>query len=90
MHDEAVDNDLAALPMRLIQLVEDTLSNDEASTDAELVQYLISNDLSPEQALHALRYRDLYLAGLWVAGCTPLRGGLRVRFNAAMGRYELA
>jgi hypothetical protein len=93
MHDAALANDahdLTALPERLIQLVEDTLSNDEISTDAELVQYLAHNGLSRENALHALRYREIYLSNLWVAGCTPIRGGLRIRLNVATGRYELA
>ena len=93
MHDAALTDDardLAALPERLIQLVEDTLSNDENSTDAELVLYLNNNGLVREQAIHALRYRELYLSNLWVAGCTPIRGGLRIRLNATTGRYELA
>lgn len=93
MHDAKLSNDaheLTALPENLIQWVEDTLSNDENSTDAELVHYLTQNGLAHDHAVHALRYRELYLSNLWVAGCTPIRGGLRIRFNARSGRYELA
>ena len=93
MNDATLSNgahDLTALPGNLIQLVEDTLSNDENSTGAELVQYLTQNGLSRDQAVQALHYRELYLSNLWVAGCTPIRGGLRIRFNATTGRYDLA
>ncbi|MEI2453077.1 hypothetical protein ABU614_06830 [Lysobacter firmicutimachus] len=93
MHDAVPTQsgyDLAALPATLLQMVEEILSNDESSSDAELAQYLTEVGLSDTQARDALAYRDLYRLNLWVAGCTPIRGGVQLRYNGTIGQFELA
>ena len=56
-----MDPILAALPPALLKLVEGSLSNDEVSSDEEMLAYFISNGLTEEQARQALTYRDQYL-----------------------------
>ena len=53
-----MDPILAALPPSLLKLVEGSLSNDEVSSDEEMLEYFISNGLTEAQALQALTHRD--------------------------------
>ena len=48
--------------------VEDVLSNDENSTDTELLTYFTSHGLSQEQASNVLRHRDDYLLNIYLKG----------------------
>ncbi len=48
--------------------VEDVLSNDESSTDAELLTYFTSHGLNQEQASNVLRHRDDYLLNIYLKG----------------------
>lgn len=53
-----MDPILAALSPSLLALVEGSLSNDEVSSDEEMLAYFIDNGLTEEQARQALTYRD--------------------------------
>ena len=55
---------LADLPPILLAFVEDQLSNNEASDDAELHAVFVGAGLTTAQAEAALRQRDAYLLGL--------------------------
>lgn len=48
--------------------VEDALSNDENSTDAELLTYFTGQGLSQEQARNVLRHREDYLLNIYLTG----------------------
>ena len=48
--------------------VEDVLSNDENSTDTELLTYFTSHGLNQEQASNVLRHRDDYLLNIYLKG----------------------
>ena len=48
--------------------VEDVLSNDENSTDTELLTYFTSHGLSQEQARNVLRHREDYLLNIYPTG----------------------
>lgn len=81
---------LASLPERTLVAVEDALSNDESSTDAEMAQYLLDIGLTEEQARHAVSYRDVYRLNMWIGCYTPIRSPVLVRYNGATGEYETA
>ncbi len=66
-----MDPILAALSPSLLALVEGSLSNDEVSSDEEMLEYFISNGLTEEQARQALTYRDQYLNNIYLDGFTP-------------------
>ena len=84
-----MDSILAALPPSLLKLVEGSLSNDEVSSDEEMLEYFISNGLTEEQARQALTYRDQYLANLYLDGFTPiLKGSEALRFNPYSRQFE--
>ncbi|QCW24417.1 hypothetical protein FE772_00775 [Lysobacter enzymogenes] len=83
------DELLVALAPRIIHTVEATLSNDEGSTDAEMAQYLMDLGLSEAQAKRAICYRALYTLNLWVGECTPIRSGIRLRYNGTTGQFEI-
>jgi hypothetical protein len=63
---------LAALSPSLLALVEGSLSNDEVSSDEEMLEYFISNGLTEKQARQALTYRDQYLNNIYLEGFTPI------------------
>lgn len=52
--------------------VEDVLSNDDCSTDAELLTYFVSQGLSQEQAGGVLSHRQDYLVNIYFTGQGPL------------------
>ncbi|WP_408952074.1 hypothetical protein [Lysobacter sp. Hz 25] len=81
---------LASLPNRILATVEDALSNDECSTDAEMARYLADIGLTDEQARHAVSYRDVYRLNMWIGRHTPIRGNVQVRYNGTTGLYEVA
>jgi FMN phosphatase YigB (HAD superfamily) len=53
--------------------VEDVLSNDESSSDAELAKYFIRGGLTQEQADSVMCYRDDYLRNVYFKGEGPLQ-----------------
>lgn len=52
--------------------VEDVLSNDESSDDAELVKYFVRGGLSQAQAEAVLCHREHYLSNIYLQGLGPL------------------
>ena len=52
--------------------VEDVLSNDENSTNAEMLMYFTSQGMSQEQASNVLRHRDDYLLNIYLSRHGPL------------------
>ena len=71
-----MDPILAALSPSLLALVEGSLSNDEVSSDEEMLEYFISNGLvTEEQARRALTYRDQYLNNIYLDGFRADHGG---------------
>ena len=54
--------------------VEERLSNDEVSSDEELVGYFVTNGLSMDQARAILTYRQDYLLNIYWIGEGPLHG----------------
>lgn len=68
----------AASPLRyglsreIVPLVEDVLSNDENSTNAELAAYFEQQGLNRLQAESVLRHREDYLLNIYRTGDGPL------------------
>jgi|JI8StandDraft_2_1071088.scaffolds.fasta_scaffold29397_3 hypothetical protein len=60
------------LDAKSVEWVEDVLSNDESSTNAELVEYFLKQGLSRLQAESVLRHREDYLLNLYRTGDGPL------------------
>ncbi|AOY95914.1 hypothetical protein NK553_18795 [Pseudomonas sp. ZM23] len=84
-----MDPILAALPPSLLKLVEGSLSNDEVSSDEEMLEYFISNGLTEEQARQALAYRDQYLNNIYLEGFTPITSvDKALRFNPHTRQFE--
>lgn len=84
-----MDPILAALPPLLLKLVEGSLSNDEVSSDEEMLEYFISNGLTEEQARQALTYRDQYLNNIYLDGFTPITAvDEALHFNPHTRQFE--
>ena len=84
-----MDTILTSLPVSLLRLVEDQLSNDEVSSDEELLDYFISNGLTEVQARQALTYRNQYLINIYLDGFSPiLKGAQALRYNPYSRQYE--
>jgi len=84
-----MDPILAALPPSLLKLVEGSLSNDEVSSNEEMLEYFISNGLTEEQARHALTYRDQYLNAIYLDGLTPITAvDESLHFNPHTRQFE--
>lgn len=60
-----------------VDWVESVLSNDEASTDADLVRYFARGGLTGQQADAVVRHRDDYLRHAYRTGRGPLYLGCR-------------
>ncbi|MEN1398777.1 hypothetical protein [Pseudomonas aeruginosa] len=84
-----MDPILAALRPSLLSLVEGSLSNDEVSSDEEMLEDFISNGLTEEQARQALTYRDRYLNNIYLDGFTPITAVDEVlHFNPHTRQFE--
>ena len=84
-----MDPILASLPASLLRFVEDQLSNNEVSSDEELLDDFISNGLTEAQARQALTYRDQYLVNIYLDGFTPiLKGAQALRYNPHCRQFE--
>ncbi|MBY4673891.1 hypothetical protein K6W12_24980 [Burkholderia multivorans] len=80
---------LASLTASLLVFVEDQLSNNEVSSDEELLDLFIVNGLTGEQALQALTYRNRYLCSIYRTGFTPIRNpGVVLRYNPHTRDFE--
>ena len=80
---------LAALSPSLLALVEGSLSNDEVSSDEEILEYFISSGLTEEQARQALTYRDQYLNNIYLDGFTPITSvDEALHFNPHTRQFE--
>ena len=55
-----------------IRWIEGVLSNDENSTDEELLAYFQQNGLSAQQATDVVAHRDTYLNDIVSDGAGPL------------------
>ena len=60
-----------------VDWVEDVLSNDENSDDAQLVRYFIRGGLTKAQAEAVLHHRGNYLSTIHIKGLGPLHLRLR-------------
>lgn len=77
-----MDPILASLSASMLAYVEGQLSNDEVSSDEEIVEYFVENGLTEEQARQAVSYRDRYLCNIYETGFTPISNpGVALRFN---------
>lgn len=84
-----MDPILAALPGPLLSFIEDQLSNNEVSSDEELLDHFIANGLTRDQAQQALTYRQRYLINIYHIGFSPIRNpGLVLRFNPHVRDFE--
>lgn len=86
-----MDPIFASLPGSLLRFVEVALSNNEASSDEELLEYFVKNGLTGTQARQALSYRSQYLTHIYLEGFTPIRSGTEaLRYNPHSGQFEPA
>jgi len=70
-----MDSILSTLTADQLRLVEDQLSTNKVSNDAELETMFLHSGLTQLQAIRALRYRVLYLHHFWMFDRTPIREG---------------
>lgn len=61
------------LSPEIVLWIEDVLSNDENSTNAELMAYFQEQGLSRSQAESVMRHREDYLLNIYRTGEGPLR-----------------
>ena len=84
-----MDPILTSLPPALLAYVEVQLSNDEVSSDEEMLDYFVANGLTGEQARQALTYRDQYLNNLYLEGFTPITAvDAPLHFNPHTRQFE--
>jgi len=60
------------LDAKAVEWVEDVLSNDENSTNSELVEYFQQQGMSRLQAQSVMRHREDYLFHIYRTGEGPL------------------
>jgi hypothetical protein len=81
---------LSSLPDAMRCQLEEQLSQNLASSDAELYAHFIASGLTELQATRAIHYRRLYRNNSFLEGYTPiLKGGHALRFNPARRQFEL-
>lgn len=84
-----MDTTLSSLSASALRFVEDQLSNDDVSSNEELLEHFVSNGLTEEQARQALTYRDQYLRHIYLEGFTPILSGAQaLRFNPYSRQFE--
>lgn len=84
-----MDPVLTSLPDTLLRLIEDHLSNNEDSSDEELIEHFVGSGLTEIEARQALRYRNQYLAHIYLDGFTPIRSGSEaLRYNPHSRQFE--
>lgn len=70
-----MDSILSTLSADQLRLVEDQLSSNKVSEDAELETFFMESGLTQLQAIRALKFRNLYLHHFWMFDRTPIREG---------------
>lgn len=84
-----MDPILTSLSDSLLRFVEDQLSNNEVSPDAELLEHFVDSGLTEIEARQALSYRDQYLTHIYRDGFTPIRLGSEAhRYNPHSRQFE--
>lgn len=84
-----MDTILSSITIAMLRLVEDQLSNNEVSSDQELLDFFVGSGLTEIQARQALSYRSLYTRYIYLDGFTPiLRGDEAVRYNPVSRKFE--
>ncbi|MDF9434622.1 hypothetical protein R5R73_02040 [Salinicola sp. LHM] len=76
----------SALTESQLRTVEDVLSNDETSTDEELLEFFIEEGIPVTPARQAVSLRDDYLTRIFEEGYTPIRAGENARFYDPQSR----
>lgn len=84
-----MNTSLLTLTSDLLRQIEDQLSNNEVSSDEELVEDFIQAGLTEAQAREAIGYRDRYLVYMYHEDFTPIRTpGHALRFNPHTREFE--
>ncbi len=84
-----MDSILSSITIAMLRMVEEQLSNDEFSSDQELIDQFTTNGLTSAQAQQALTYRSSYLRHIYLDGFTPiLKGEQALRFNPESRQFE--
>ncbi len=84
-----MDTILSSITIAMLRLVEDQLSNNEVSSDQELLDYFVACGLTEVQARQALSYRSLYTRHIYLDGFTPiLRGDEAIRYNPISRNFQ--
>lgn len=84
-----MDPMLTSLPDSLLRLIEDHLSNNEVSSDEELLKQFVDGGLTEAEARQALSYRNQYLTHIYLDGFTPIRKGREaLHFNPHSRQFE--
>ena len=85
-----MDSTQSSLTLEQLQMVEEQLSRDSSSTNAELKLHFVMGGLTADQADKVLTYRALYLGNLYLQGHTPiLKGAPAIRINPNRQPLEL-
>lgn len=79
---EAMDPAFSVLSDSQLRMIEDVLSNDESSSDEELVEFFVEEGIPMTPARQAIAYRGQYLTEIYQEWQTPIRQGNNAR------RYE--
>ncbi|REC93384.1 hypothetical protein [Kushneria indalinina] len=72
MNDQLMEPAFSALTESQLHTIEDLLSNDESSSDEELIEFFISEGIPEASARQALAWRDRYLTTIYLNGHTPI------------------
>lgn len=75
-HDQMVGNNasvFSVLTDTQLFMIEDLLSNDESSSDEEMIAFFIEEGIPEAQARQALNYRDQYRLTFYLKGHGPIR-----------------
>lgn len=84
-----MDPILASLSRSLLAYVEGQLSNDEDSSNEDMLDYFVNNGLTVAQAHQALTYRDRYQSNIYRTGFTPICNfGVVLRYNPHKRDFE--
>jgi hypothetical protein len=84
-----MDAILSSLTPDQIVHVEDVLSNDDSSSEEELLHFFQTIGLTEAQAQQALTYRTQYLCNIFLDGRAPiLMGEQALRFNPHRRQFE--
>lgn len=84
-----MDPILAPLSASLLAFIEGQLSNDDVSSDEEMLAYFINDGLTEKQARQAVSYREQYLSNFYLDGDTPIhKGAQALHFNPHTRQFE--